>query len=156
MYNRDTSLHRAYDITAPTAKNVVDKIIVHSSYFGLPRYKSFNYGTHFTSELTRTCLRLGVSPRFHCPYNPRAAGLVERSNSTLKQVISKLATDMPSFLHKVLPFALWSMRSSVNETLGKSPYLVVFGQPAIGPLQLVCDDWTGKRPLLLDIVKAPS
>jgi hypothetical protein len=42
-------------------------------------------GTQFTSELTKACLeRLGVSRRFHCPYNPRAAGLFERSNATLK------------------------------------------------------------------------
>ncbi len=147
----------AYELSAPAAKNVVDKIIVHSSYFGLPRYISFDCGTHFTSELTKACLaRLGVSPRFHCPYNPRAAGLVERSNATLKQVISKLAKDMPSSWHKMLPFALWSMRTSVNETLGVSPFQAVFGRPAIGPLQLVCDDWTGKRPLPLDIAKTPA
>jgi len=58
----------------------------------------------------------------------------------MKQVISKLGADMPSSWHKVLPFALWSMQTSVNETLGMSPY-----QAISGPLQLVCDDWTGKR-----------
>ena len=70
------------------------------------------------------------------------------------QVISKLAMDMPSSWHKVLLFALWSMRTSVNETLGVSPYLAVFGRPAIGPLQLVCDDWTGERAL--DMAKTPA
>ncbi len=70
----------AFELTAPTASNVFDKLMVHCSIFGLPRYISFDCGTHFTSELTKICLaRLRVSPRFHCPYNPRAAGLVERS-----------------------------------------------------------------------------
>jgi hypothetical protein len=79
----------AFELTAPSAKNVLDKLLIHCSYFGLPTYISFDCGTHFTSELTKACLeRLGVSPRFHCPYNPRAAGLVERSNATLKQIIS--------------------------------------------------------------------
>lgn len=146
----------AYELTAPTAKNVVDKIILHSSYFGLPRYISFDCGSHFTSELTKVCLeRLGVAPRFHCPYNPRGAGIVERSNSSVKQVISKLAADHPSSWHKILPFALWCLRTSVNETLGISPYQAVFGKVAIGPLQLICDDWIGKRPLPLDIAKSP-
>ena len=27
-----------YELTAPRAKNVVDKIVIHSSYFGLPNY----------------------------------------------------------------------------------------------------------------------
>ena len=147
----------AFELVAPTAKNVVDKIILHSSYFGLPRYISFDCGTHFTSELTKACLeRLGVSPRFHCPYNPRAAGLVERSNATIKQIISKLAADRPNMWHQILPLALWSLRTSVNETLGLSPYQMVFGHPAIGPLQLLSDDWTGVRPLPLDIAKAPA
>jgi Integrase zinc binding domain len=30
----------AFELTTPSAKNVVDKIILHSSYFGLPRYIS--------------------------------------------------------------------------------------------------------------------
>ena len=53
-------------------------------------------------------------------------------------------------------FALCSLRTSVNETLGILPYQTVFGRPAVGPSQLLCDDWTGKRPLPLDIAKAPA
>jgi hypothetical protein len=147
----------AFALTAPSAKNVLDKLLIHFSYFGLPRYISFDCGTHFTSELIKACLeRLGVSPRFHCPYNPRAAALVERSNATLKQIISKLIADMPSTWHKVLPFALWSIRMSVNETLGISPYQAVFGQLPRGPLQLLCDHWTGEKPLPLDLAKSPA
>ena len=40
-----------FALTALTAKNVLDKIILHGSYFGLARYISFDCGTHFTSEL---------------------------------------------------------------------------------------------------------
>ena len=118
----------AFELTAPSAKNVVDKIVLHSSYFGLPLNISFDCGTHFTSELTKLCLeRLVVSPRFHCPSNPRAGGIVERSNSTVKQIISKLAADHPSSWHKILPFALWCLRTSVNETLGISPFEAALG-----------------------------
>jgi hypothetical protein len=47
-------------------------------------------------------------------------------------------------------------RTSVNETLGISPYQAVFGQLARGPLQLLCDHWTGKKPLPLDLAKSPA
>jgi len=141
---------------APSAKNVADKIILHSSYFGLPRYVSFDCGTHFASELTKVCLeKLVVSPRFHCPYNPRAAGIVERSSSTVKQIISKFAAEHPSSWQKILPFALWFLHTSVIETLGISPFQAAFGRIGIEPLQLLCDDWIGKRPLPLGIAKAP-
>jgi hypothetical protein len=46
----------AFELTAPSAKNVLDKLLIHCSYFGLPRYISFDCGTHFTSELTKACL----------------------------------------------------------------------------------------------------
>jgi hypothetical protein len=45
----------AFELTASSAKNVLDKLLIHCSYFGLPRYISFDCGTHFTSELTKTC-----------------------------------------------------------------------------------------------------
>lgn len=57
-------------------------------------------------------------------------------------------------MHKILLYTLWNLRTSINETLGISPYQVVFGQLAIGPLQLTCDNWMGKRPLHLAKVPA--
>jgi hypothetical protein len=38
----------AFELTAPSAKNVVDKIILHSSYFSLPHCMSFDCGTDST------------------------------------------------------------------------------------------------------------
>jgi len=38
MFNQD--MWRRMNSRAPTAKNVVDKIMIHSSYFGLPRYNT--------------------------------------------------------------------------------------------------------------------
>ena len=73
----------------------------------------------------------------------------------MKQIISKLAADHPSSWHKILPFALWCLRTSVNQTLGISPFQAAFGRIGIEPLQLLCDDWVGKRQLPLHIAKAP-
>jgi hypothetical protein len=75
----------AFELNPPSAKNAVDKIIIHSSYLGLPRYISFDCRTHFTSELTKVCLER----------HWRATGIVERSHSTVKLVLSKLAAGNP-------------------------------------------------------------
>ena len=40
----------AFELTAPTASNVFDKLMIHCSIFGLPRYISFDGGTQFTSD----------------------------------------------------------------------------------------------------------
>ena len=39
--------------------------------------------------------------------------------------------------------------------MGISPFQAAFGRIGIEPLQLLCDDWVGKRQLPLDIAKAP-
>lgn len=135
----------AFELTALTARNVDDKLSIHCSYSGLPSI-SHLIVVHISraSWLISACLeRLGVSPRFHCPYKPCAARLVERSNATIKQIISKLIADLPSSWHKPLPFSLWSIRACVIQTLRISPYQVVFSQIAIGSLQLLSDHWTG-------------
>jgi hypothetical protein len=54
-----------------------------------------------------------------------------------------------------MPFALWSIRTAVNETLGISPYRAAFGRTPIGPLQILRDSWTGKRELPLDLARHP-
>jgi hypothetical protein len=54
-----------------------------------------------------------------------------------------------------LTFVLWSLRTSVNETLGISPYRAAFGRSPVGPLQIFCDSWSGQRDLPLDLGKHP-
>ena len=36
-----------------------------------------------------------------------------------------------------------------------SPYQAVFGKVAVGPLQLLHDEWTGRRPLPIELAKQP-
>lgn len=40
-------LETAFELAAPTATNVFDKLMVHCSYFGSPWYMSFDCGTLF-------------------------------------------------------------------------------------------------------------
>jgi hypothetical protein len=44
----------------------------------------------------------------------------------------------------------------VNETLGTSPYWAAFGRTPVGFLQILSDNWAGKRDLPLDLAKHPS
>jgi transposase InsO family protein len=111
-------------------------------------------GTNFTSSLTQLLLqKLGCAPKYNSSYHPQSSGLVERTSATLKNIISKLAASFPRSRKTILPFALWSLRTSVNETLGISPYRAAFGRSPIGPLQILRDAWIGKRELPLDLAK---
>jgi hypothetical protein len=122
----------------------------------MPSVVHCDMGTNFTSDLTKLLLtRLGCAPRFNSSYHPQSTGLVERTNASLKTIISKLATSFPRSWETNLPFALWSLRTSVNETLSISPYRAAFGRSPVGPLQILCDSWSGQRDLPLDLAKHP-
>jgi transposase InsO family protein len=125
----------AYTLTNITAKKICDCLIDFFSIFSLPTVIHCDRGTNFTSSLRQLLLqRLGCAPRFNSSYHPQSSGLVERTNATLKNIISKLAASFPRSWETILPFALWSLRTSVNETLGISPYRAVFDRSPIGPL----------------------
>ena len=152
----NTRFPMAYALTSITAKKICDCLIDFFSIFSMPTVVHCDLGTNFTSNLTQLLLkRLGCSPRFNSSYHPQASGLVERTNATLKAIISKLATSFPRSWETILPFALWSLRTAVNETLGISPYRAAFGRSPIGPLQILRESWIGKRELPLDLAKQP-
>jgi len=152
----NTRFPMAYALTNISAKKICDCLIEYFSIFSMPTVIHCDMGTNFTSNLTQLLLtRLGCAPRFNTSYHPQSSGLVERTNATLKTIISKLASSFPRSWETIVPFALWSLRTSVNETLGTSPYRAAFGRTPIGPLQILCDSWAGKRELPLDLAKHP-
>jgi hypothetical protein len=136
----NTRFPMAYALTNISAKEICDCLIDFSSIFSMPSVVQCDMGTNFTSNLTKLLLtRLGCAPRLNSSYHPQSTGLVERTNASLKTIISKLATSFPRSWETILPFALWNLRTSVNETLGISPYRAAFGRSPIGPLQILCD-----------------
>ena len=55
----------------------------------------------------------------------------------------------PKQWYKLLPLVLWCIRESKNQTLGVSPYMMVFGRNPSNPLGIIKDSWTGKDNLPL-------
>jgi hypothetical protein len=152
----NTRFPMAYALTNITAKKIFDCLIVSFGIFSMPTVIHCVRGTNFTSSLTQLLLqRLGCAPRFNSSYHPQSSGFVERTNTTLKTIISKLAAAFPCSWETILPFALWSLRTSVNETLGISPCHAAFGRCPISPLQILREAWIGKRELPLDLAKLP-
>ena len=103
----NTRFPMAYALTSITAKKICDCLIEYFSIFSMPTVIHCDMGTNFTSNLTQLLLtRLGCAPRFNSSYHPQSTGLVERTNATLKTIISKLATSFPRSWESIMPFAL--------------------------------------------------
>src|ERR1043165_1947928 len=50
-------------------------------------------------------------------------------------------SDRPRTWHEKLPYMLWAYRETPHETIGISPYQLVFGKVARGPLSALRDSW---------------
>jgi hypothetical protein len=149
----------AFPLRAQTAKAVCDCLIQVFSLVGVCSVITSDQGSCFTSELTRMFLqRLGCAPRWSTPLHPEGNSLVERLNQSLKKLLHHVIGTLsnPRQWHKMLPYALWSIRESQNETLGVSPYMMVFGRIPCNSLTLLKQNWTEGNDLPVGVHKTTT
>ena len=145
----------SYVLRNITAKSICDCLCDAFSYLGVASVISSDCGSNFTSLLTTTFLeRLGCAPRFNSPAHPQASGAVERLNQTSKRMLHHAITNHARQWHKCIPFILWAIRESGNETVGLPPYTILYGFQPRGPLQILSQTWTGDLPLPTDLQKS--
>ena len=68
------------------------------------------------------------------PYRPHSKGPVERFHTMLKRV---LLTMCPNDWDKYLPTLLFAVREIPQESLGFSPFELLYGRNVRGPMQIL-------------------
>ena len=81
------------------------------------------------------------------PYHPQSNGACERFNGTLKTMIRSLLDRFPDSWDTALPCVFFAYREVPVETLGCSPFELMFGRTVSGPLQLVKSAWLQETDL---------
>jgi hypothetical protein len=145
----------AYPLRSLSAKNICDALMCMSEITGVPAGMTIasDNATNFRASLTRELMsRLGVSPVFSTPYHP--VSVVKRCIQTLKNTIAKMAYDHKDSWVNYLGPSLWAIRSTVNESLGCPPYLLVFGSLPRGPLSILTETWSGNINVPPDLSKS--
>ncbi|XP_071537584.1 uncharacterized protein [Panulirus ornatus] len=95
-------------------------------------------GTNFTSDLFKDVLQeLGIKQTLSTAYHPQSQGALERHHQTLKSMIRKYCHERN--WDERLPFLLFAVRESPHESLGCSPFELVFGRKVRGPHKVVKD-----------------
>jgi len=144
----------AFALRSLTAKSVCNALLQLFQMTGIPSTIRSDCGSNFTSQLTTTFLKmLGCSPNFNVPSRPQQTGLCERLIGTLKNMISKIATDAPKSWFKSLGYVLWALREVPNETTGVPAWLLVYGRLPRGPLAVLKENWCGQREMPLNLGK---
>ena len=67
--------------------------------------------------------------------NPQANGAVEAANKNIGQILKK-STKNYKDLHLQLPYVLWGDKTSIQSSIGVTPYSLVYGKEVVLPIEM--------------------
>ena len=134
-----TKWSEAYAVKDHTAYTVADKLVTEfMCRFGVPKIIHSDQGTEFQSALfQQLCELLGCKKTRTTPYHPQSDGLVERQNRTILAMLSAVVNENLDDWDDHLPYIMSAYRSSVQESTGCTPNLMMFGRENSMPLDLI-------------------
>jgi hypothetical protein len=90
--------------------------------------------SRFTSHFwTEVCKHLGIKKNMSTAFHPRSAGLTERVNRILEEVLRAYIADDHSDRDEHLPLVEFAVNNSVNSATGTTPFLMDCGQAPLTP-----------------------
>jgi hypothetical protein len=106
--------------------------------YGLPHRIITDLGSNFNNhQFWEYCENSGIDVRYVSVAHPQANGQVERTNGMVLDALKKRLHDAANTKGgkwiKVLPNALWGLRTQPTKPTGQSPYFLVYGSEAILP-----------------------
>ena len=129
-----------------TTKNVVKALIKFFTQVGLPTMVQSDQGSNFTSGLFERVMKsLGIKQYKSTAYHPQSQGVVERFHLTLKTMIRAYCLETGSEWDDGIDLLLFSVRDSVQESLGYSPFQLVYGHEVRGPLKVLKECWLSEE-----------
>ncbi len=146
MVDYATRYPEAVALRSIDTETVAEALVEMFSRVGVPSEILSDRGTQFTSALMREVGRLlGVKQLHTTPYHPQANGLVERFNGTLKGMLKKMCEERPTDWDRYLPAILFAYREAPQDSLGFSPFEMLYGRTVRGPISILKELWTNEE-----------
>lgn len=123
-------------------ETVAEALVGMFSRVGIPKEILTDMGTQFTSDLMKEVGRLlSLKQLTTTPYHPMCNGLVERFNGTLKGMLKKMCAEKPKEWDRYIMPLLFAYREVPQESLGFSPFELLYGRTVRGPMSILRDLW---------------
>ena len=120
---------------------VIEAMMEVFSCYGLPKVLLTDQGSVFTSRLTKEmCKQFEIEKIQISPYHPQSDGALERWHACLKGMLKRSGKDVKEW-DRHLKYLLFAYRSTPHCTTGFSPFLLMFGREARGPLDILQESW---------------
>ena len=137
------------------SRTVVNALTKFFTNFGLPQSVQSDQGSNFTSQVFKQVMQeLGIRHHTSTAYHPESQGALERFHQTLKSMIRTYCLSNEKEWDQGIPFLLFAVRDAKQESLGFSPFELVYGHTVRGPLKLLKEKWlvVESQTSLLDYV----
>jgi len=142
-----TRYPEAIPLRTTSSKVIADALIQFFSRVGIPEELVSDQGSNFIGKLmTELYENLGITKIKTSVYHPEGNGLVERFHSTLKAMLKKFVGECVNTWDKYLPYLLFAYREVPSESIGYSPFELLYGHTIRGPLSVIKEAWLEKRP----------
>nr|XP_034316843.1 uncharacterized protein LOC117686229 isoform X2 [Crassostrea gigas] len=128
-------------------ERVAEALVDIFSRLGVPIEMLTDQGSQFTSDVMKEVSRLLSFKRITTtPYHPMCNGLVEKFNGTLKQMLKRMCAERPRDWDKYINPLLFAYREVPQESLGFSPFDLLYGRTVRGPMTILKELWTKEIP----------
>ena len=138
-------------------KSIVKALIKLFTFVGLPKSVQSDQGSNFMSGIFQQVMHeLGIKQYRSSAYHPESQGALERFHQTLKNMIRSYCFDTEKDWDEGIQFLLFAVRESVQESLGFSPFELVFGHSVRGPLKLLKETFLSNDETPLNLLQYVS
>ena len=138
-------------------KTIVKALVKFFTFVGLPRSVQSDQGSNFMSGIFQQVMyELGIKQYKSSAYHPESQGALERFHQTLKNMIRSYCFDTEKDWDEGIHLLLFAVRESVQESLGFSPFELVFGHTVRGPLKLLKEKFLSDDDSSLNLLQYVS
>lgn len=131
----------SFKLKNKTAINISESLKECFFTFGLPLSIQADNGKEFRNQtLHNLCSELNIQMIHGRPRHPKAQGVVERVNQTVKRWLAKIlhGTARKRWIDH-LSNVVHKYNTTIHRATGNSPFMLFFGQPGYNPSQLILD-----------------
>ena len=138
-------------------KSIVKALIKFFTIVGLPKSVQSDQGSNFMSGIFKQVMHeLGIKQYRSSAYHPESQGALERFHQTLKNMIRSYCFDTEKDWDEGIHLLLFAVREFVQESLGYSPFELVFGPSVRGPLKLLKEKFLSNDETPLNLLQYVS
>ena len=152
-----TRYPEVYPIRAANFKNAWAALTKFFCTYGYPKEMQTDRGTAFTSQkFGRKCKEYNIKLSHSSGYHPQSQGCLERFHQTLKTMMRTYCIQYESEWDESVPNLLFAIRDSINDSLGYTPFELVYGHQVRNPVQMLRENWLSNEksesPLTNDLL----